>query len=222
MRKLDKTKILSTTYKRWEENLEISKQSHPNYSSENEYFIDIFTNLLNIQKGLCAYTEKFICNSGKISDGKWINGRFKNQEINIKPFCKGGNLDHFNPDLKNNKAFLWDNLFFIDTDANQFKRNKPVNEILKPDLPDYDEFKLLEYDAECHFFIANTDLDLEKQAQVNTMILGLGINLVYEERKCYLSERIDDVILGKKAWESITVYQFPTAFEMLKRQKQKS
>jgi len=220
MRKLDKTKILSTEYKRWEEGLEKKDKKHPSYGSEKEYFVDIFTNLLHVQKGLCAYTEKFICDFEKVSDKNWEKGRFKNQKISIKPFCKGGNVEHFNSDLKKNKAYLWDNLFFVDTDVNNLKSTKSVDTILKPDLPDYDEFKLLEYDYNEHIFIANTDLSDKQQDRINKMIEILGINLVKDEREVYLAEKVEDIEIGKiKTWENTQVYQFPTAFEMIKREK---
>ena len=48
MKKIDKTNILSTKYKDWEEGLE----SHPVYnSSNNKYYKDIVMNLLYVQKG---------------------------------------------------------------------------------------------------------------------------------------------------------------------------
>ncbi len=221
MRKLDKSKILSTKYKAWEEKLENDNKNHPKYNSTKgkKYFVDIFTNLLNIQKGLCAYTEKFLCKPEKVKNINWIDGRFKTQNLTIKPFCKGGNLEHFNPELKENKAWLWDNLFFVDTDVNNYKSIKYVNNILKPDTENYDEFQLLEYDKEEHIFIANVDLDEDKENQINDMIETLGINLVKDEREVYFEEKIENIVLKKKkTWKNTKVYQFPTAFEMIKKQ----
>ena len=220
MRKLDKSKILSTKYKAWEETLENNAENHPKYNSTSgKYFTDIFTNLLNIQGGLCAYTEKFLCKPEKVKDTNWIDGRFKTQDLTIKPFCKGGNLEHFNPDFKKNKAWLWDNLFFVDTDVNNYKSKKPVSNILKPDTDDYDEFKLLEYDKDEHIFIANVDLEEEEETQINDMIETLGINLVKDEREVYFEEKIENIVLKKtKTWQNTKIYQFPTAFEMIKKQ----
>ncbi len=219
MRRLDKTKILSTEYRNWEQNLENSGTLHPTYnSSDGEFYVDIFTNLLHIQEGLCAYTESALCDKQKVTETEWENGRFKLQGINIKPFCKGGNLEHFNPDLKTNKAWLWDNFFFIDTDDNNLKQKKSVDTILKPDTPEYDEFRLLSYDPDLHIFYANTDLPESEQQRVNKMIDTLGLNLVKDIRRMFLQEKVEDIEFGKlKTWNDTTVFQFPTAFEMLKR-----
>ena len=55
MRKLNKSKILSTEFKKWEEELERSEKAHPGYnSSSRRFYKDIVANLLNIQNGLCA------------------------------------------------------------------------------------------------------------------------------------------------------------------------
>ena len=220
MRKLDKTKILSTEYKKWEESFTQNSENHPEYNStKNDFYTDIFTNLLNIQDGLCAYTEIPLCDPEKVKDEFWEKGKFYKQNLKVKPFCKGGNLDHFDPELKKTKSWLWDNFFFIDTDVNNDKGIKKVDNFLKPDLPDYDEFKLLEYDINKHIFIANTSLDQKTQKRVNNMIEILGINLVKDIRQPYLDEKIEDITIGQtKIWKNTTVYQFPTAFEMIKKE----
>jgi len=215
MKKINKTKILSTVYKKWENKLE----EHPKYNNSKvrkEIYIDIATNLLNIQGGLCAYTEIFLCNKNIVDDNNWKAGRFKKQNITIKDICKGGGLDHFDASIKKEKAWLWDNFFFVDTDVNNKKSDKEVDSILKPDTKDYDEYKLLEYNIDEHIFIANTGLDIQTQKRVNNMILTLGINQVKNVRKEYLEEKILDIELKYKTWEQTSVFQFLTAFEMCK------
>ena len=114
MRKLKKTCNLSTVYKDWEEDLKNNNKEHPKYNStKGEFYTDIFTNLLNIQNGLCAYTEISLCDPDKLTKEKWNNGHFHKQKFSVKPFCSDGALDHFNPDFKNEKAWLWDNFFLI-------------------------------------------------------------------------------------------------------------
>ena len=50
MRKIDKSTVLSTKYKEWEEDLEVDK--HPKYdSSKNKYYHDIKMSLLHCQNG---------------------------------------------------------------------------------------------------------------------------------------------------------------------------
>ena len=205
MRKLDKTCKLSTVYKNWEENLEKDNTKHPEYNStKGEFYTDIFTNLLNIQN--------------KLSKEKWKNGKFHEKIKKVKSICSDGALDHFNPDLKENKAWLWDNFFFISTESNNHKGQKTVDNILKPDTNEYDEFELLEYVSKEHIFIANTDLDIEIQNRVNKMIDTLGINLVQYQRKQDLQPKVEDITIGKiKTWKNTNIYQFPTAFKMIKK-----
>lgn len=219
MRKLNKKHELSTVYKKWEDDLEKNNKPYPKYNStKGEFYTDIFTNLLNLQNGLCAYTEIYLCNPKKVKVENWKEGRFYKQKIRVKELCKGGSLDHFDPKLKENKAWLFENLFFIDTDINNWKKNKEVDNILKPDLKEYDEYELLEYDNKEHIFLANTNLDMAKQERINKMLDTLGINLVKDIRQEYLNPIIEDITLGNiKTWEDTKVYQFPTAFKMCKK-----
>jgi len=213
MRKLDKSVVLSTQYKEWEEQLETGK--HPDYeqqSIKNKFYLDIAMNLLHIQGGVCAYTEISLCDPAKVSPANWHAGKYKTKAKAIKELCKGGALDHFNPILKaNGNSWSWDNFFFIDTDANNWKRDKAVDNILKPDNPDYDEHKYLEYDADLHVFIANSDLPEDIQIRVEQMINILGINLVEYHRKKYLTEKFNEL---KFSGKPVSVFQFFTAFEM--------
>ena len=213
MRKIDKTNILSTQYKIWEESLEEQGSDHPKYkSSKNENYIDVVMNLLSAQEGLCAYTEMRLCPAALIGNDNWQNGKYVNRHPEIK-----GHLDHFDPSLKVNKGWLWDNFFFIDTDINtKVKGKHEVDNILKPDEPDYSEDTLLEYDGENHIFIANTELDTEIRDRINSMILKLGINFspVIDLRKDYLR----NILALKKFGLDYKVTQFHTALKMCTQQ----
>lgn len=213
MRKIDKTNILSTYYKSWEESLEEHDSNHPRYnSSENEHYIDVVMNLLNVQDGLCAYTEMRLCPVALIGNDNWQNGKYINRHPEIK-----GHLDHFNPLLKGSKGWLWNNFFFIDTDINtKVKGKKDVDNILKPDEPDYSEDAFLEYDQENHIFIANTALDSAIRERINSMIIKLGINFgpVIDLRKDYLR----NILAMKNFGLDYEVTQFPSAYKMCTQQ----
>lgn len=60
MQKIDKNydEILSTKYKTWVDNLEKNKKKHP---ESRTYYDDVVMDLYRCQKGVCAYTEMFIC-----------------------------------------------------------------------------------------------------------------------------------------------------------------
>jgi hypothetical protein len=209
MRKIDKTKILSTQYKSWEEELEEQGLNHPKYnSSKNDNYVDVVMNLIYNQDGLCAYTEMQLCPGELINENNWQEGKYLNRKPEIK-----GQLDHFDLSLKASKGWLWDNFFFIDTDINTKVKGKlAVDNILKPDEPDYSEDVLLEYDSENHIFIANTELDSAIRDRINSMIIKLGINFgpVIDLRKDYLR----NILAMKKFGLNYKVTQFPTAYKM--------
>ncbi|RDB05254.1 hypothetical protein [Runella aurantiaca] len=75
-------------------------------------------------------------------------------------------LYHFDASLKNGKAWLWDNLFMVLGKANNDKDDKPIDSILKPDSPDYDPFRLLEYDYELDELIPNLGLHEDEQKRI--------------------------------------------------------
>ena len=209
MRKIDKSIILSTKYKQWEE--DFGSSNHPEYnSSANKFYTDIVMNLLHSQEGLCAYTEMRLCAKELIENSNWEDGRYKLENPEFK-----GQLDHFDLSLKKEKAWLWSNLFVIDTDINtKVKGRQDIDYILKPDAESYDEDELLEYDCNMHIFIANTSLDEQEQQRVNKMILKLGINFdpVIDQRK----EFLNDKFAMKRFGLEVEVNQFPTAYKMCK------
>ena len=103
--------------------------------------------------------------------------------------------------------------------VNNCKSTKLVDDILKPDSVNYNEFELLEYDEDFHIFKPKNSLNKKEKERVKNMISTLCINLVKGSRKRYLTEKVEDITLGKiKTWQNTKIYQFPTAFEMLKRQ----
>jgi hypothetical protein len=214
MRKINKTAILSTAYKTWEESLE----THPEYdSSKNKFYYDVVMNLFHCQQGLCAYTEQLLCISDFYDAINWKDGIYqKPAKWSVK-----GQLEHFNSAQKKTKGWLWDNFFMADTDVNtKIKRSNPVDNILKFDRPDYDEFQLLEYNSELHIFIAKTNLEEDKQARINEMLFTLGVNHepVRTVREDYLETQIRSVLSKINTWESIKIIMFPTAFEFCKRE----
>ncbi len=221
MRKINKTCDLSTVYKAWEEALEAANQAHPKYnSSKGVYYWDIVMQLHRCQEGLCAYTEQELCDEPLFAEDKWENGSYANL-----PQKEGrvGQLEHFDESLKSKqseaagkKDWLWDNFFMIDSDVNQRKGTKPVDNILKPDSNDYDPFEKLDYDFETHVFIPNSELSDVDFERVESMIKVLGINHVYSIRRKFLKKRLRlKYLYNDDIHENLI--QFPTAFEMIER-----
>ena len=214
MRKIDKTTILSTIYKQWEELLE----THPEYdSSKNKFYYDVMMNLFHCQDGLCAYTEQMLCIPDFYDTQNWDEGIYK------KPsnWSVKGQLEHFDAKKKKEKGWLWDNFFMADADVNtKIKRTNPVDEILKFDRPDYDEFELLEYNSQGHIFIANTTLEESIQERINKMLFILGVNHepVRTVREEYLEIQLRCILVELNTWNDVKINQFPTAFEFCKRE----
>lgn len=215
MQKIDKTRILSTAYKHWEESM---ADNHSRYTSSNSpYYYDVVMSLLACQKGVCAYTERLLCDEQMYDSKNWLEGKYQK----AKPEFSGA-LDHFDPHKKETLGWLWDNFFMVDKDVNdKHKRNKPVDDILKPDLPWYDPFTLLEYDTQLHVFIANTTLEEPIQARINNMIEVLGINLswVVKLRKSHLTKIFPKIEFEISSWEEEQAAneQYFTAFEMCRQ-----
>jgi hypothetical protein len=211
MKKIDKDLALATSYKKWLEGLKGKK--HPTYTSSNhKYYYDIIANLLWVQQGLCAYTEMFLINKNNVSKEKWAKGGFPKFEFL-------GQLDHFNPTLKEKKGWEWDNFFVVHSDVNvKRKRDKKINGIIKPDKETYDPFYFLEYDFKQHHFLPNRNRTTKEQdlilEDVNT--LGLNFQPIIDYRIEYLKPIIDEVQLGiitiAKARQKLN--KFYTAFEM--------
>ncbi|MFN0034860.1 MAG: hypothetical protein ACKVUS_07335 [Saprospiraceae bacterium] len=220
MRKIDKTIILSTAYKEWEEDLENRDVPHPAYnSSQNKFYTDVVMNLLYCQQGLCAYTEVQLCPAKYLTPEYWENGRYKPKN-HLKP--NDGSLEHFDEKLKHKpsdpasqqKDWLWSNFFVIHTDRNTQKNTKPIDYILKPDEVGYDPFALFDYSNEEHEFLPKNDgsLDDETRQRIRGMLDTLGINFpnLVDRRRHTINYALG---FGLDHLEN----QFPTAFEFCRR-----
>ena len=213
MRKIDKNQILSTSYKVWLESLE--ENNHPHYnSSNNKYYNDIKMSLLYCQQGLCAYTEDVLCDPKFIVSDNWDSEKYILELEKLDKHEIRGDLEHFNESLKESNAWLWDNLFMVDTHTNcRIKGRKPIKEILKPDSVEYDEYKYLEFDEETGVFIANHLLSKEEQEEVNYMIETLGLNCISYQRTKQLQEWKDRHEYGLE----VEPYRYMTAWNMMLR-----
>ncbi len=213
MKKIDKTQILATEYKKWIDRLNNTNKNHPKYiSSNHRYYKDIVGNLLWVQRGLCAYTEMYLCKENEVAENKWRDGK-------ITKLTNLGALDHYDSTLKTTKGWEWDNFFVIHSDVNsKIKRDKKVNYKLKPDLVDYDPFDFLDYDLKSHHFYPNAGKSIKDQNLIKEDIIALGLNYqpIIDYRKDTLKPLIDEVSLGliSIAEAKRMLNKFYTAFEM--------
>lgn len=213
MRKIDKSRLLATKYKEWLDNLAANGESHPKYNSSGfKYYYDIVANLVWLQAGLCAYTERKMQDHRKCAPDKWTDGAFKQ-------FQFSGQLDHYDASLKNNQGWDWDNFFLIDGDVNvKNKRNNRPNGILKPDVLTFHPNLYLEYKLPDHTFIPNRNLDFDTQEKVRQDLTCLGLNFepIIDIRKEYLAPYLTDIEYQAQTTDQVRVKltQFYTAFEM--------
>ncbi|MEZ4888686.1 MAG: hypothetical protein R3E32_28430 [Chitinophagales bacterium] len=222
MRKIDKKCSLSIRYKKWEEGLEAKNKKHPKIDTSTKRYADVVMQLFHCQDGLCAYTERRLCDSIHYEATKWKEGKYASSRPK-----RGieGDLEHFDEKLKAKKKdkegikdWLWDNLFVVHPHINQnVKGSKSIDKILKPDREDYDPFELLDYDEEEHVYRPKKTLSKEDFQRVETMIETLGINHFYNIRRDYLAEKLDFIQRGINSWEDFLIDRFPTAFEMCKQ-----
>ena len=216
MRKIDKTKILSTVYREWEQGLESRGEDHPKWRADYRYYLDVAMNLFYCQRGLCAYTEIRLCPSACFDPENWQEGKYYRAE---KPEFFG-QVEHFDQKLKAKKAWRWSNLFMVQADINssKVKGSGETDPILKPDTEEYDPYKLLEYNEELHLFIPNTDLPEALQQKITAMILTLGINFgpVKDRRERILNKHLAMIAFEKLTWDDWPD-EFPTAFDMCKK-----
>lgn len=191
MQKIDKdyNTILSTKYKKWVDDLEDKKQVHP---KSRTYYDDVVMELFRCQKGVCAYTERFICVPSLYNSSNWIDGDYKiSDEDEFKRTDHAGELEHFDHHLKAKQYWLWDNLFMIDAKINGLKSDKDIVTYLKPDLEDYSPEKYFDYDEETHRFIPNTDLEETKRNEIKHMIdnvFYLNHGVVLNDRRDFINE----------------------------------
>ena len=208
MRKIDKTCNLSTVYKAWEEDLTIPHPIYNNNSARTQRYKDVVTQLLYCQDGLCAFTEQIICDKSCYEEDKWTDGQYAPDKPEFE-----GELDHFDSDRKTNEGWAWDNFLVVSTHINQKRKgSKPVDDILKPDHPDYNENKVLAYNLDTNRFLPNLNLTTAEQERVQNMIEVLGLNFgsIVRKRREYLSDRFTLM----EYEDDVAINQFPTAFKM--------
>ena len=207
MRKINKSKILSKGYELWLKSLE---GDHPKYYSSHKYIKDIKMNLLFCQKGLCAYTEELLCDPELIKTENWNEDRY------ITDLSTGnlinGDVEHFDCTLKDNKAYLWDNLFMVNSNINcRVKKTKPIKKILKPDSKDYDEYRYLQFDHTLNRFIPNNNLSQNEKTDILEMIETLGINSNAFKRAKQIKSLKEDFLLDLDLNEPI---EYITSWKM--------
>jgi hypothetical protein len=192
MRKIDKNYdiLLSVRYKTWVDALEASNTKHP---LSRTYYDDVAMELYKCQQGVCAYTERWICPSELFDSSLWVDGKYRiDDSAEYRRVDHAGEMDHFDPNLKNDKYWLWSNLFMIDATINSRKDNKAVQQYLKPDLDDYSPEKYFEYDEKTHRFIPNTDIENEStRNEIQYMIdnvLYLNHGVVRNDRKDFIND----------------------------------
>jgi hypothetical protein len=192
MRKIDKnfSEILSKKYKTWMANLEENNTKHP---LSRTYYDDIIMDLYKCQKGVCAYTERYICIEELYKEENWYDGKYIIDNLeNCKRTDHCGELDHFDPSLKENQHWLWDNFFMIDATINNRKSNHNTVSYLKPDLEEYSPEKYFDYDENTHLYIPNTDLEDENlKIEIQNMIdevLFLNHGVIRNDRINFISD----------------------------------
>ncbi len=216
MRKItNKRCLLSKTYSEeltaWEDGT-LKDKSFENYNSSNfRHYCSIKMELLRCQDGLCAYTEKNLCPPEYYDENNWQNGSY-NEDCKKLTAAKG-QLDHFDSSLKNYRPWDWENLLVADSDVNTKKLQKVVDYKFKPDNPNYDPLDWLDYDYKTHRFVPKNGLSESNYNEVINMIEALGINAVWNDRRRYLSDKLDDIQIGIKSVEEINIDEFPTAFQ---------
>ncbi len=190
MRKIDKNynTLLSTRYKTWVETLEANGSQHP---LSRTYYDDVAMELYKCQQGVCAYTERWICPQELYANDIWVDGKYLNDEsAEFQRVDHAGEMDHFDPNLKKDKYWLWSNLFMIDAKINGIKSNEQPSSFLKPDLDDYAPEKYFDYDEVTHKFIPNTELPDKTRAEIQIMIdnvLFLNHGVVKNDRRDFIN-----------------------------------
>jgi hypothetical protein len=209
MRKIDKTKIISTRYHTWLGKVNAKGAIHnKNYTY---YYDDVVMNLYNCQEGVCAYTEMHICIPELYKSDNWINGKYKLPATGIKRNDHFGELDHYDPSDKTEHYWNWDNLFMIHAKVNSIKTNNPIVPYLKPDLPAYSAEKYFDYDVETHRFIPNTDIDdnniVKEIQEMIDDVLCLNHGVVRNERRDF----INNLLSKRERGEPLVIDRFFTS-----------
>jgi len=78
MKKLNKSITKAKAFKKWHDEIVAKGEDFPEYNSSNgKYYGDIVAELLLIQNGLCAYTERLLYNLEEIKALDWKDGKLK-------------------------------------------------------------------------------------------------------------------------------------------------
>lgn len=209
----EKSKILSAVYKKWVDELDTADEKHPTSSkTHNDFYIDVLMNLLYCQKGVCAYTEMPLCEPELLTPDNWENGKYQIKDEKPERF---GEIDHFNPDKKDDKYWDLENLFVVLERVNRLKRTKKVADRFKPDSPEYAPENFLEYDFITGRFrpqldIKNKDLALYNSIEEMIKVLNLNYGLIPRERKKFLRQ----IVVYRRINEPIQIDRFFTACRM--------
>jgi len=150
-----------------------------------------------------------------LNEENWESGKYGKGKFEFF-----GHLEHYDDSLKDNKGWLWSNLFVVDSDINtKRKGSKSVKYALKPDADDYDPFYFLEYNFKEHKFLPNKDREFELQEDIlhDINVLGLNFQPVVQNRKAQLTTLVEEVRLGIKTLEEAktSLRKYFTAFEMI-------
>lgn len=213
MRKIERNCTLATEYHTWME-------ANPTkaYSSSHKYYYDVLYQLLILQRGLCAYTEKCLISPEKLEE---ITAAFADGKLNVpaqRPDV-AADIEHFSKAMKVVSSWNWDNLFTAYSPVNRKKNHLEdkygIDDILKPDRVGYSAENYLMYERNLHVFIPNVEtLDDSEQERVRKMILVLGLNNdgIVLERKEYL-RKIKEIESLKNVPQVPT--QYFTAYSMM-------
>lgn len=208
MQKIDKSNVLSRQYKAWVDAL---VGDHPKYNSSHKYVKDIKMSLLACQNGLCAYTEELLCDPDLIAHINWSDEGKYSKELNNKNLVNG-DLEHFDCSLKETRAYLWDNLFMVNSNINcRVKGTNPIHSILKPDTIDYDPNKYLQFNDELNLFTPHNDLLESEKSDVEEMIITLGLNSNGFKRAQQIKGLKEDFELGLELSEP---HEYITSWRM--------
>jgi hypothetical protein len=104
-------------------------------------------------------------------------------------------------------------LFVVLERINRKKGTKEVDYILKPDSPDYDPMKLLEYNEKYHIFIPHTgikDKTIRERIQRMIDVLHINYDFVCRERRRFLKE----VCKSREMDQPVEIDRFFTAYQM--------
>lgn len=212
MQKLDKKdkSILSTKYKTWLDKLNASGEDHD--GAYRYYYNDIAYNLYSCQRGVCAYTEMYICTPALYRKENWIKGRYV---VPDEKLCKKtdhlGQLEHFDSKDKVSNHWNWDNLFMVHASINSKKSGTIVYPFLKPDLDEYSPEKYFKYDEETHEFTPNPYIKNEEEIkQIQHMI----DNVLFLNQGCvkrYRTNYINNIKFRKQHGQETVVEEFFTS-----------